>query len=48
MPSFYCVKFGLVIAGLIMVGIISVFSLICALSSLGIKHRKENTVHQNS
>lgn len=47
MPSFYCIKFGLVIAGVIMVGIIALFSLISALSSLGVKHHKEKLGNQN-
>ena len=47
MPSLYCIKFGLAIAGLIMVGIVALFSLISALSSLGIQHHKEKVGDQN-
>jgi hypothetical protein len=47
MPTFYCIKYGLVCAGLIMVGIIALFTLIYALSSLGVKHHKEKLGNQN-
>jgi hypothetical protein len=47
MPTFYCIKFGLVIAGLIMVGIISLFTLFSALS-LGTKHHKEKLGSHNA
>ena len=41
MPSFYCIKFGLVCAGLIMVGTIALVTLFYALSTLGVEHHKE-------
>ena len=41
MPSLYCIKFGLVCAGLAMVGIIALCTLIYALSSLGVKRHQE-------
>ena len=46
MPSFYCIKFGLVCAGLAIVAIIALFTLIFALSSLGEKHLKEKLANQ--
>ncbi|HLO24740.1 MAG TPA: hypothetical protein VK187_01410 [Geobacteraceae bacterium] len=48
MPSFYCIKFGLVCAGLILVGITALFTLIYALSSVGVKHDKEKLGDQNA
>jgi len=48
MPSLYCIKFGLVCAGLIMVGIIALLTLICALSSTGVKHQKQELGNQNA
>ena len=47
MPSLYCIKFGLVFAGLIMVGITALFSLIYALSTLGVKQHNEKMGNQN-
>ena len=41
MPTFYCIKFGLVCAGLIMVGIIALVTLFYALFPLGVEHHKE-------
>ena len=46
MPSFYCIKFGLVCAGLIIVGIIALFTLFYALFSLGVKDYKEKPGNQ--
>jgi hypothetical protein len=48
MPSLYCMKFGLVIAALILVGVIALFTLICALATPGVKHQKETLRDQNS
>ena len=47
MPSLYCIKFGLVFAGLIMVGITALFTLIYALSSLGMKQHNIELGNQN-
>jgi hypothetical protein len=47
MPSLYCIKFGLVFAGLIMVGVIALFTLFYALSTLGVKQHKEKPGNQN-
>jgi hypothetical protein len=47
MPSFYCIKFGLVIAVLILVGIVALFTLIHALSSFEVKHKKGELGYQN-
>jgi hypothetical protein len=46
MPSFYCIKFGLVYAGLIIVGLIALSTIIYALSTLGIKPHNETVGDQ--
>ncbi len=48
MPSFYCIKFGLLCAGLALVGIAALLTLICALSSTGLKHDKQKVGHQKA
>ena len=48
MPTFYCIKYGLLCAGLIMVGIASLCTLIYALSRRGVKHQKEMPENQNA
>ncbi len=47
MPSLYCIKFGLLCAGLIMVAIVALFALFVAISSLGSKQEKRKMVDQN-
>jgi hypothetical protein len=47
MPSLYCIKYGLVFAGLIMVGISALFSLAYSLSSFGVKQQKKECAEQN-
>jgi len=48
MPSLYCIKFGLVCAGLILVGICALFTLLYALSSLGMEQQEENLENQKT
>lgn len=48
MPTLYCIKYGLLCAGLLMVGIAAIGTLIYALSLRGGKHPKEMREHHGA
>jgi len=45
MPPFYCIKFGLLLAALIMVAIVALFILVTALSSLNVNVHQDEPAH---